>query len=108
MKPEQMNIRLEADLISALEQAANEECVDRGTMLRKLLLGALKQRGVDRALQQYQLGEISIGRAAEDARLTHWELLELAQRRGIAYQIDVEEIAERLELHGKHVPRLGS
>jgi TDG/mug DNA glycosylase family protein len=98
VKTEQVNLRLEADLISALERAAEEECVDRGTMIRKLLLGALKQRAVDRALQQYQMGEISIGRAAEDARLTHWEILDLARRRGIAYQIDLEEIAERLEL----------
>jgi TDG/mug DNA glycosylase family protein len=44
------------------------------------------------------MGEISIGRAAEDAKLTHWEILDLARRRGIAYQIDLEEIAERLDL----------
>jgi TDG/mug DNA glycosylase family protein len=50
------------------------------------------------------LGEISIGRAAEDARLTHWDILDLARRRGIAYQIDLEEIAERLELHGNPAP----
>jgi double-stranded uracil-DNA glycosylase len=99
VKTEQVNLRLEAELISALERAADEESVDRATMIRKLLLGALAERRVDRALQQYQLGEISIGRAAEDARLTHWEILDLARRRGIAYQIDVEEIARRLQLH---------
>lgn len=98
MKTEQVNLRLEADLISALERAANEECVDRGTLMRKLLLRALAQRRVERALQQYQSGEISIGRAAEDARLTHWEILDLARRQGLAYQLDLEEIAERLEL----------
>lgn len=98
MKTEQVNLRLEADLVSALELAAAEEAVDRGTMIRKLLLGALDRRRVDRALQRYQSGEISIGRAAEDARLTHWEMLDLARERGIAYQLDVDDVAERLGL----------
>ena len=101
MKTEQVNLRLEVDLVSALERAAEEECMDRGTLMRKLLLGALAERRVDRALHQYQMGEISLGRAAQDARLSHWELLDLARRRGIAYRIDLEEVAERLELQGK-------
>ena len=106
MKTEQVNLRLEADLISALERAAKEEYLDRGTMIRKLLRSALEQRNVDRALQQYQLGEISIGRAAEEAKLTHWEILDLARRRGIAYQLDLDDMTERLSLPAEPPPRV--
>lgn len=106
MKTEQVNLRLEADLISALERAAKEEYLDRGTMIRKLLRMALEQRSVDRALQQYQAGEISIGRAAEEAKLTYWEMLDLARRRGIAYQLDLDEMTERLSLSAEPPPRV--
>jgi len=96
VKTEQVNLRLEADLIAALEKAAGEEGLDRGTMTRKLLREALSQRVVERALQRYQRGEISIGRAAEEAGLTHWDLIALAATRGIAYPLSPEEAGARL------------
>jgi len=95
MKTQQVNLRLEADLIAALERAAKEEALDRGTMLRKLLLEALDRRRLERTLELYQRGEISLGRASEETRLTQWELLELARSRRIAYPLTPDE-ADRL------------
>ena len=37
MKTEQMNIRLEPDLVAALERVAREEALDRTTTVRRLL-----------------------------------------------------------------------
>ena len=37
MKTEQINIRLDADLVAALERVAREEALDRTTTVRRLL-----------------------------------------------------------------------
>ncbi len=106
MKTEQVNLRLEADLIAALEEAAREESLDRGTMIRKLLLRALSHRCLDRALERYQFGEISIGRAVEESGLTHWEILEHARRRGMAHPLDPGEVDIRLRTLMDEPPRV--
>lgn len=98
MKTEQINIRLEPDLVAALERVAREEALDRGTAVRRLLEASLRQWEVERALRGYQRGELSIGRAAEEAGLTQWELLDAARRAGIAYPLDMDEVEQRLAL----------
>ena len=95
MKTTQVNLRLEPALIHELEAAATAESLDRGTMMRKLLIEGLSAWRVQHALRRYQSGEISIGRACEESGRTHWELIELAQSGGIAYRIDVEDAISR-------------
>ena len=106
MKTEQVNLRLEADLIAALEAAARDESLDRGTMIRKLLIRGLSRRRLNRAMEQYQLGEISIGRAAEEAGVTHYDIMEEAERRGIAHPLDLAEVEEMLASLPRRSPRV--
>jgi TDG/mug DNA glycosylase family protein len=106
MKTEQLNLRLEADLVAQLEEAAGEESLDRGTMVRKLLWEALRHRRLERALEGYRRGEVSVGRAAADSGLTHWEILEQIRRRGIAYPLEAEEVEARLESLAHKRPRV--
>ena len=95
MKTVQVNLRLEPELIRNLQAAADAESLERGTMMRKLLIQSLSGWRLDHALRRYQAGEISIGRACEESGRSHWEMIELAQARGIAYRIDVEDSLER-------------
>lgn len=95
MKTTQVNLRLEPELVRDLEAAARLEALDRGTMMRKLLLEGLAGWKLQHALRRYQLGEISIGRASEESGRSHWELLELAQAQGVAYRIDIEDSIAR-------------
>lgn len=95
MKTTQVNLRLEPALVRDLEAAANAEALDRGTMMRKLLLEGLAAWKLQHALRRYQLGEISIGRASEESGRSHWELLELARAQGIAYRIDIDDSIAR-------------
>lgn len=97
MKTEQVNLRLEADLIAALESAAQAEGLERGTMIRKLIREGLGHWSIERALQRYQRGEISIGRASEDAGRSHWDMLDLIRGRGIAYPLSPDEAEARIE-----------
>lgn len=96
MKTEQINIRLEPDLVAAVERVAREESLDRGTAIRRLLETSIRRWELERALGGYQREELSLGRAAEEAGLTQWELIEAAQEAGIAYPLRAEQARRRL------------
>lgn len=96
MSTEQINIRLDADVVSALERVAREESIDRATAIRRLLEGSLRQWEVDRAVDSYRRGETSLGRAAEEAGLTQWELLDLIKQAHVAYPLAPDEVPARL------------
>jgi double-stranded uracil-DNA glycosylase len=96
MSTEQINIRLDADVVSALERVAREESSDRATVIRRLLEGSLRQWEVDRAVESYRRGEASLGRAAEEAGLTQWELLDLIKQSRVAYPLNADEVSARL------------
>lgn len=96
MKTEQINIRLKSDLAAALDRVAREEALDRATAIRRLLETSIRQWELERALRGYQTGELSIGRAAEEAGLTQWELLDAARLAGIAHPLTAAEARERL------------
>lgn len=96
MKTEQINIRLEAHLVSALERVAREEALDRATTIRRLLESSIKDWELERALLQYRRGEVSLGRAAEESGLTQWELIDAVRAAGMAYPLDAGDVAHRL------------
>lgn len=96
MKTEQINIRLEADLVSALERVAREEALDRATTIRRLLESSIKDWELERALLRYRRGEVSLGRAAEESGLTQWELIDAVRAAGMAYPLDADDVVERL------------
>jgi double-stranded uracil-DNA glycosylase len=97
VKTEQINIRLDADLVSALERVAREESTDRATALRRLLKASLQRWEIDRAIEAYRGGDVSLGRAAEEAGVSQWELLELLRKARVAYPLDADEVSERLQ-----------
>lgn len=96
MKTEQVNIRLKPDLAAALDRVAREEALDRGTAIRRLLETSIRRWELERALLGYQRGELSLGRAAEEAGLAQWELIDAARAAGIAYPLDAHDVERRL------------
>jgi double-stranded uracil-DNA glycosylase len=104
MNTEQINIRLDADIVSALERLAREEALDRATVIRRLLETSIKQWELEHALVGYRRGDLSLGRAAEEAGLTQWELIDAAREAGLAYPLDAKQTERRLaELGGSDV-----
>ena len=92
MRTEQVNLRLEADLLASLEQAAREEALDRATMIRRLLVQGLERWRRKRTLDDLDRGDISIGRAAEETGRTHYDLIERARAKGRAYPLAPEDV----------------
>ncbi len=100
MRTEQVNLRLEEDILEDLERVAKEESLDRATVIRRLLKESVKRWDLDRALRGYERGELSIGRAAEEAGLSQWELMDAIDREQVAYPMRGADVGERLEAFG--------
>jgi TDG/mug DNA glycosylase family protein len=96
MAGQQVNLRLEADLIAALERIAREESLDRSTIIRRLLEQSLSRWLLEHAVQRYRSGAWSVGRAAEEAGVSEWEILDAVRDAGVAYPLEANEVEERL------------
>jgi len=94
-----VSVRLDEETIKLLDEIAEEERTRRSDVIRKLLYRALQEWRVDRALCLLRRGEISVGKAAEIAKITVSELLELATKHDITVGYSLEDL-ER-DLHRK-------
>lgn len=88
----QVNIRLERQLLDELDEMAVEESVDRAELARRLLRDGLKRERLMRAVRRYREGEVSAARAAEEARISLYEMLDRIHAEGIPYELDDEEL----------------
>lgn len=88
----QVNIRLDRRLLEEIDEMALEESADRAELVRRLLRDGLKRERVARAVRRYVDREVSAARAAEEARISLYEMLERIQAQGIPYELDIEEL----------------
>jgi predicted HTH domain antitoxin len=88
----QVNIRLERQLLEELDEMALEESVDRAELARRLLRDGLKRERVARAMRRYREGDVSAARAAEEARISLYEILDRIRAEGIPYELDTDEL----------------
>lgn len=90
--------RLGKELISAIEDTAKEESVDKTSALKQLVILGRRQYLMQKYLQLYRDGKCSIDRAAEAAGITVSEMMEEAAKAGIRSTETIEEYRKGLEL----------
>jgi hypothetical protein len=88
----QVNIRLERDLLDELDELAHEESMDRAELARRLLRDGLRRGRLARAMRRYRDGEASAARAAEEARISLYEMLDRIRAEGIPWDLDSTEL----------------
>jgi predicted HTH domain antitoxin len=93
-----LGIRLDKKMVKELNQIADEEHVDRTTVIRKLIAEAIQNYKRDMVLQKYEQGKISISKAAEDTGLTVGEIEEYMVRKGYRSRYSTEDLERELEL----------
>jgi predicted HTH domain antitoxin len=89
--------RVPEDLAKEVEQIAQAEALDKSTTIKRLLIQAVQTWKVDYALRLYQEGKISIGKAAETAGISLWELIDTIVKRKIPLQTSREHLEEDLK-----------
>ncbi len=93
MKKEHLvGIRLPLDLVRELELIENVEQSDRSTTLRRLLAKAIQQWKLEHYARLYGDGKLTLARAARDAGVSLWEMMDYARGRKVPAQYDLEDL----------------
>ena len=91
MKEQMVGSRLPVELIRDLEMIERVEQSDRSTTVRKLLYRATKEWKMEYYAKQYAEGKISMARAAREAGVSLWEMMDYLRLKRIPSQYDFEE-----------------
>lgn len=89
--------RVPEELAKEVERIAQAEALDKSTTIKRLLIKAVEAWKMDHALKLYQEGKISIGKAAEIAGVSLWEILDTILKRKIPLQITRDDLEEDLK-----------
>ncbi len=94
---ETITTRIDDRDAAEIRAIGKEERLDRSAVVRRLLGKALLDRKIERALQQYKEGKITIGKVAELTGLGLRDALALASAKGIPFQYTIRELREDLK-----------
>jgi len=84
-------------LAKEIELLAKEEKLDKSSLIRRLLAEAVQNKRKSKALKLYDERKVSIGKAADIAKLSIWEMLDLIAEKGIHIDYGAEELLEDLK-----------
>jgi predicted HTH domain antitoxin len=89
--------RLPLELLKDLEMIEAQEQADRSTVVRKLLKKAVGDWKREHYAQLYGEGKISLARAAREASVSLWEMMDYVRQRKITAQYDLEELRKDIQ-----------
>lgn len=93
-----LGVRLDKKTVEELSRIADEEHVDRTTVIRKLIADAIENYKRDMVMRKYEQGKISISKAAKDTGLTVGEIEEYMVRKGYRSKYSTVDLERELEL----------
>lgn len=97
MKKERMvGTRLPKELLRDLETIERAEQADRSTTIRKLLSRAIGEWKLEYYAKQYAERKMTLARAAKEAGVSVWEMMDYMRQKKIASQYDMEELQKDL------------
>jgi len=91
-----VSVRLSEESLREVDRLAERLKTDRSEALRRFIERGLREARVDDALDRVRRGKASIGRAAEEAGITLYEMLELVRRHHIPYGYGPEDLERDL------------
>ena len=89
--------RIEEDLAKAIDEAAKEEGMDRSTVIRRFLMKAVKEWLIERSLEDYEQGKVTLWQAAEKCGVSLWEIIIEARKKEVHVPYTLEEFREDLK-----------
>jgi predicted transcriptional regulator len=93
---QQVNLRLDRDLVDQLDDLARSEHVDRTEIARRILVSGVAEARIEKALDDYRAGRVTAWRGATDAGISLYEMLDRIRDSGIHYELD-PEVLNRLD-----------
>jgi predicted HTH domain antitoxin len=89
--------RIEEDLAKVIDEVSKEEGMDRSTVIRRFLMKAVKEWLIERSLEDYEQGKVTLWQAAARCGLSLWEIVIEARKREIHVPYTLEEFREDLK-----------
>jgi predicted HTH domain antitoxin len=98
MKKEQMvGTRLPQHLVGDLRRIEEVEQSDRSTVMRKLLATAVADWKLEHYAKLYGERKITLARAAREAGVSLWEMIDYTRRKKIPSQYDLDDFEDDLK-----------
>ena len=99
MKKERMvGTRLPEEIVRDLEVIEQAEQTDRSTTVRKLLHRAIREWKLEHYSRAYGNAQLTLARAAQEAGVSLWEMMDYARRRKIPAQYDLDDFRKDLKM----------
>ena len=94
---DKISIILPHDLKKQIDELREKKKEDQSTFIRKLLWKSIKIEKLELALEQYLNDKISLGKAAEIADISIWEMLDELKKRKITLNYRIEDAEKEIE-----------
>jgi predicted HTH domain antitoxin len=95
--PVTVTTRVEEELAKIIDSIAKREGMDRSTVIRRFLLRAVKDWLIEKSLDEYEEGKLTLWQAAEKCGLSLWEMINEVKKREIHIPYTLEELKEDLK-----------
>lgn len=95
--PTTITSRVDDELVKLIDKIAQDEGMDRSTVIRRFLKSSTKEWLIITNLKKYEEGKITLWQAAEECEVSIWEIITEAKKRGIKIPYDKKEFQEDLK-----------
>ena len=95
--PVTVTTRVGEELVKIIDSIAKREGMDRSTVIRRFLLRAVKDWLIEKSLDEYEQGKLTLWQAAEKCGLSLWEMINEVKKREIHVPYTLEELKEDLK-----------
>lgn len=93
-----LGVRVEPQIYEIVDRIADEEKVDKTKALKMLVFAGWKGIRLEKALENYRKGIISLDKAAEMAGITLNEMMQYAAASGLKSSETIQEFREGLKI----------
>jgi len=95
--PTTVTTRVEDELVKVIDEIAEREGMDRSTVIRRFLHKAVRDWLIERSLEDYESGKLTLWQAATRCGLSLWEAIYEVKKREIHVPYTLEELREDLK-----------
>ena len=90
--PVTITTRVNDNLARLIDEIAQNEGMDRSTVLRRFLEQAAKDWLIKKSLEEYQEGKLTLRHAAKISGLSLWEVIEEFKKRKAYFPYTIEDL----------------
>jgi predicted HTH domain antitoxin len=88
---ERLSLIISSEMNDEIEKLQEILHMDKSSVIRQLLSKSIKELKKEKALEEYQKGKVSFGKAAEIADLNLWEFIDVCRKNNIQLNLSEED-----------------